>query len=317
MKRALAPLLLPLLLPLDCAHAPRPPSGPLIEHVVRPEAIDAEADRWLQDQLAILDPAAPRANKLVVYLVGLNNKPERGRAMMQELARMGFHALAPMYANDYDIRRVCAPPQDPDDDCHGKIRLEAFEGVDHSPHLEVKPANSAEVRVARLLAHLQRQFPAEGWGAFLDGERPRWSQIVVAGHSHGASTAGLIGKVRRVDRVVMLSGPFDNRNGAPAAWTARPPATPLDRTYGFSHAQEEQYSQHLKDWEAMELGKLGPLTTVDRAAPPFANSHQLVTALPPVLGKNPHGVTEAGSASPQGPDGRYLLDPVFRYLFGR
>jgi hypothetical protein len=306
---------------LGCAHAPppTPTAAPaaLIEHTVRPEAIDPRADKWLQDQLALLDPGAPRANKLVVYLVGLNNKPERGRDMGRELAKMGFHVVVPMYPNDYDIRTICAPSKDPDDDCHGKIRLEAFEGVDHSPHLEVQPANSAEVRVARLLAHLQRQFPGEGWGAYLEGDQPRWAQIVVAGHSHGASSAGLIGKVRRVDRVVMLSGPFDNRDGAPAPWTRRPPATPLDRTYGFSHAQEEQYPQHLKDWEAMELGKLGPRVPVEGAAPPFARSHQLVTSLQPPPGKNPHGVTAAGAASPLASDGHYLLDPVFRYLFGR
>ena len=289
----------------------------MIEHTVRPETADPQADRWLQDQLAYLEPSAPRANKLVVYLVGLNNKPAAGRAMMQELARMGFHVLAPMYPNDYDIRVICAPGKDPDEDCHGKIRLEAFEGIDHSPHIGVKPANSAERRVARMLAHLDRQFPGEGWGAFLDGERPRWSQIVIAGHSHGASSSGLIGKFRRVDRVVMLSGPFDNRDGAPAPWTRRAPATPLDRYYVFSHATEEQYPQHVKDWEAMELGKLGPPVTVDGAAPPFSGSHQLVTALPPPPGKNPHGVTAAGTASPVGSDGRYRLLPVFRYLFGR
>jgi hypothetical protein len=237
--------------------------------------------------------------------------------MLRELAAMGFHVVAPMYANDYDIRGICSPPRDPDDDCHGKIRLEAFEGVDHSPHLEVKPANAAERRVARLLAHLHRLFPGEGWGGYLDGDRPRWSQIVVAGHSHGASSSGLIGKVRRVDRVVMLSGPFDNRAGAPAPWTHRPPLTPLDRYYVFSHEAEEQYPQHVKDWEAMQLAKLGPLVKVDGTGPPFAHSHQLVTALPPPPGKNPHGVTAAGASSPLARDGRYRLSPVFRYLFGR
>jgi len=308
--------LLPLLL-WGCAHAAPPAPHPAAEHLVRPEALDPQADKWLQDQYALYDPAAPPAQQLVVYLVGANNKPAGGLPMMRELARMGFHVLAPMYANDYDIRTICSPAKDPDPDCHGKIRLEAFEGVDHSPHLDVQPANAAEVRVARLLAHLQGAFPAEGWGAYLEGGKPRWASIVVAGHSHGASSSGLIGKVRAVDRVVMLSGPFDNRDGAPAAWTSRPPATPLERYYVFSHTKEDQFSQHLKDWEAMELGKLGPVTSVDGARTPFGHSHQLVTALAPAPGKNPHGVTAAGAASPQGADGRYVLEPVFRYLFGR
>jgi hypothetical protein len=39
--------------------------------------------------------------------------------------------------------------------------------------------------------------------------------------------------------------------------------------------------------------------------------------LAPPAGKNPHGVTAAGAASPRTPDGHYQLEPVFRYLFGR
>jgi hypothetical protein len=300
-----------------CGHhrAAAPPA--LIEHVVRPEAIDPEANKWLQDEYALVDLAAPPAPALVVYLVGANNKPAGGRPMLIELARMGFHVLAPMYADDYDIRALCAPAKDPDDDCHGNLRLEAFEGRDHSRHIDVQPANGAERRIARLLAHLQAQHPDEGWGAFLAGDLPRWDRIIVAGHSHGASSAGLIGKVRRVDRVVMLSGPFDNRAGVSAPWTRLPGLTPIDRYFVFSHADEEQHRQHLVDWEAMSLGKLGPVVSVDGATPPYAKAHRLVTALPPPAGKNPHGVTAAGAASPLSPDGRYLLDPAFRYLFGR
>jgi hypothetical protein len=305
---------------LGCAHAPAPKDAgadSLVEHVVRPQEADPGADRWLLEEYAVLDPSVPRAGKLVVYLVGLRGKPASGRAMLRELARMGFHALAPMYPNDYEIKEICAPAADADDDCHGKARLEAFEGVDHSPHLVVTRPNSAEERVARMLAHLHRAYPAEGWGAFLDGERPRWSSIVVSGHSHGASSAGLIGKVRRVDRVVMLSGPFDNRDGASPPWTRKPGATPPDRFYGLSHLHEPQYPLHVKNWETMGLGPLRSLVDVDVTTPPYSGSHQLATALP---GGNPHGMTAAGPASPgrTPPDGDgYVLSPAWRYLFGR
>jgi hypothetical protein len=288
----------------------------LYEHALEPARLDPAADKYLAEEYAVLDTRVPAAGKLVVYLVGANNKPASGRPMMQELAAMGFHVVAPMYANP-DIRPYCAPDKDADEDCHAKLRLEAFEGTPQSPHLEVSRANSAEGRVVRMLAHLDRIQPGADWGFFLEGDRPRWSQIVIAGHSHGASSAGLIGKVRAVDRVVMLSGPFDNRGGKPAPWTARPGLTPVERVYGFSHTLEEQHAGHLQDWEAMGLGALGPVVVVESAAPPFGGSHRIVTSLPPGEGVNPHGMTAAGRASPRLPDGAYRFAPVFRYLFGR
>jgi hypothetical protein len=279
--------------------------------MVRPEAADPGADKWLEDQFAYVDRNAARAGKLVVYLVGANNKPARGREMARWLAGLGFPVVAPMYCNDYPIANLCAPSADADADCHGKARLEAFEGRDHSTHIEVSRANSAEARVARMLATLARQFPEEGWGDFLEGDNPRWPAIIIAGHSHGASSAALIGKVRAVDRVVMLSGPFDNRTGEVAPWIGRPPVTPLARVFGLSHRAEPQHAQHIKNWQAMPLA--GPVAVVDEATPPYGGSHELITALP---GDNPHGITAAGGASPRAPDGTYRLASVWRYLFG-
>jgi hypothetical protein len=168
----------------------------------------------------------------------------------------------------------------------------------------------------KMLRALDQTVPAGGWGQYLDGDKPRWAEIIVAGHSHGASSAGLIGKVRRVHRVVMLSGPFDNRAGDPAAWTKIAPATPPDRVFGFSHTQEEQHAGHVKDWGAMGLPAAGPLVVVETAAPPFSGSHQLVTSLPPANGGNPHGTTAAGKAAPRTPDGHFVYESAWRYLFG-
>ncbi len=286
------------------------------EQTLIPAELDPAADKYPAPQFAYLDPAAPRASHLVVYLVGAGNKPDRGRTMARFLAGLGFPVVVPGYANDYDIRALCQRADTPDPECHGKLRLEAFEGVDHSPHITITPPNSLETRVARMLAALEKRQPAAGWGRFLDGDRPRWSEIIVAGHSHGASSAALIGKVRQVHRVVMLSGPFDNRAGDPAPWTRQPPATPADRFYGFSHTQEEQHTGHIKDWQALGLPAFGPPVPVETSAPPYASSHQLITSLTPGTGTNYHGTTTAGNASPRLPDGHYRFQDAWRYLFG-
>ncbi len=286
------------------------------EIALLPAELDPAADKYLAPQYAYFDAKAPRARFLVVYLIGANNKPERGRTMGAWLGSMGFPVVVPGYANDYDIRALCMPPDTPDPDCHGKLRREALEGKDLSPHIAITPANSLETRIVRMIEAMAKRQPTVGWERYLAGDRPRWESIIVSGHSHGASTSGLIGKLRKVERVVMLSGPFDNRAGEPAAWTKLPSATPADRFWGFSHTQEEQYGGHIKNWSAMGLAALGPVVVVDDAGPPFGGSHQLVTSLPAANGGNPHGTTSAAKASPQLPDGRYRFEAVWRHVYG-
>jgi len=117
--------------------------------------------------------------------------------------------------------------------------------------------------------------------------------------------------------VVMLSGPFDNRGGEPAAWTRRESATPVDRFYGFTHARESQHRGHVRDWQAMGLDAVGAAVTIEGAAPPVGGSPQLITGVDVVGGKDPHGTTTASGASPRDAAGAYQFTPVWRYLFGR
>ncbi|HEY0714697.1 MAG TPA: hypothetical protein VGF45_18595, partial [Polyangia bacterium] len=226
---------------------------------------------------------------------------------------LGFPVVIPGYPNDYDIRKLCESAG-ADVDCHEKLRLEAFEGRDHSPHITVAAADCAETRIARMLKALDAKLPAAGWGKFLDGDRPRWDRIIVSGHSHGASSAGLIAKHRQVHRAVMLSGPFDNRASEAAPWTKRASMTAADRFYGFSHVSEDQHPGHLKDWAALGLG--GTVVNVDSAAPPYGGARQLITALPAAEGGNPHGSTAAGKSSPKA-GATYVYDATWKYLYGR
>jgi hypothetical protein len=303
--------------PPDAAvAAPAEPAPSPTEHVLQPAELDPAADKYLAPQYAYFDPAAKPAGRVLVYLVGKGNPPERGRAMGQWLGQQGFAVVVPGYANEYDIRELCEAPTVQDRDCHAKLRLEALEGVDHGPHIQVSRANSLQTRVVRMLDRLATEQPQVGWQRGLARGMPRWEELVVAGHSHGSSTAALIGKVRRVHRVVMLSGPFDNRGGEPAAWLTRRPLTPVERYFGFSHRAEEQHAGHLKNWTALGLAKLGKLVVVEGASPPFGNSHQLVTTRAPTEVESAHGMTTAGKASPREPDGSYHFAPVWRYLFG-
>jgi len=261
---------------------------------------DAEASESLGLQLGQLDTRVAPLGKLVVYLHGAGSAaPERcGAAEHGEmLTRLGFHVIQPCYNSYYGVGN-CG--QD-----IGGCRLEAFEGVDHHAFIAIAPPDSIERRVVEALEHLQALNPRGDWQYFLEGGAPRWSQIVVSGISHGASSAGVIGIHRLVDRVVMLSGPLDTGQ----AWLESTPATPREHFWGFSHTADDQHAGHLEAFETLAVP--GAPTFVEQADPPFGGSHRLITSSATSDG---HGSTQAGGSSPRTAN-EYMFEQAWRQLY--
>ena len=264
-----------------------------------PEKADRQATEALNTQLAFLDTRVAPRGKLVVYLHGAGSFEVCGsREHGVMLSRLGFHVFSPCYRSDYGVQN-CG------DDIAG-CRLEAFEGKDRHPFINITRANSIEGRVVAGLRLMQQLNPAGDWQFFLDGDEPRWDKIIISGISHGASTAGVIGKNRSVDRVVMLSGPFDTGQ----AWLTAPSQTPLDRFIGFTHADDRQHPGHLEAFA--QMGLPGAPVLIDTAEPPFAGTHRLVSRAPT---DNAHRAMEASAPSPRDGD-NYVYEPVWRYLYG-
>ena len=216
------------------------------------------------------------------------------------LAGLGFHVFEPCYFANYDGGiGSCG-------DDFGGCRLEAFEGVDHTDVIDIAPPDSTEVRVVRALEYLQDLHPGGDWQYFLDGDMPRWDKIVISGSSHGASSSGVVGMNRVVDRVVSLAGPLDSGQ----AWQLEDPMTPIENFYAFTHVGDNQHPGHLDAFEAMGLP--GMPTVVDEMAPPYGGSHRLVSEYP--VG-NGHGAVTAGGASPQ-QDDEWVFLPVWAYMYG-
>ena len=157
------------------------------------------------------------------------------------------------------------------------------------------------------IGYLMKQDPGGDWGYFLEGGKPYWPDIIIAGHSHGASSAGFIGTIRPASRVVMLSGPLDSGQ----AWLKVKPVTPIDRFYGFTHAADAQHAGHLVSFADMMLP--GAPASVDGAAAPYGNSHRLQSSATVTDG---HGSTTPSGASPK-VAGAYVYAPVWATMFGR
>lgn len=254
----------------------------------------------LGQELGHLDTRVAPRGELVVYLHGAGapttcGSVEHGRF----LAGLGFHVFAPCYEANYGVGNCGANI--------GECRLEAFDGVDRHAALSVGRPNSIEERIIRGLRYLAAANPQGDWAYYLDNGQPRWSRIIISGISHGASTSGLIGKVRPVSRAVMLSGPLDTNQ----AWLAMNSVSSSSTFWGFTHTQDSQHAGHLAAFQTMGLP--GAPTRIEDAGVPYGGSHRLFTSVTP-LNNDGHGSTQAGGSSPRD-GGTYVFAPVWRQLY--
>jgi hypothetical protein len=253
---------------------------------------DPQATRQLGNQFAYLDTRVEPQSKLVVYLHGAGDFANCGNGSLGTLvAGWGFHWFGPCFLSNYGVDN-CG------DDIEG-CRLEAFDGADHHAFVDIEPSDSIETRIVRGLTHVMSLNPEGDWQYFVDGDAPRWSDIIITGHSHGASTSGVIGMHREVFRVVMLAGPYDPGQ----AWLSSTPVTARERFFGFSHTGDSQHSGHLAAYEA--LGLVGTATQVDGAQPPYGGSQRLYSN---AATGDPHGSVTSGNIS------EYV--EVWAYLYG-
>lgn len=272
----------------------------LYSYMFRPSDADPMATTVNATQLAYLDTRVAPQGRLVVYLHGAGTPTTCGStAHGQLLASWGFHVISPCYESNYGVGN-CG------NDIAG-CRLEAFDGVDHHPFVNITPPNAIERRVVKAIELLQRRNPQGDWQYFLQGGSPRWDRIVISGISHGGSSTGVIAQVRPVERAVMLSGPLDSGQ----AWLTRTGMSAPEKFWGFSHTADSQHMGHLAAFASLMVP--GRPTSVDTGASPWAGTHRLITS---AMTTDGHGSTQAGGSSPRDAMGRYRFEPVWRLMYG-
>ena len=291
-----------------------PPSvGTLVEHRVRPSVTNGAITRWNSDHHAWIARATiGREGRLLVLLPGTNGTPSHATRVAREAATLGYRVIGLMYPDDRAVASECPG----DTACMSRMRDEIVRGVDSSPEVTVDLHNSIDGRLVAVLHWLQLQYPLEGWGAYLDGDAPRWSEIAVAGLSQGGGHAAYIGTIRSVARVVMFGAPTDGVNGDAVAWTSSS-VTPEERYYGFAH-QRDPFTSIVPNWLALGLEEFGGVVLVDTVGPGYAGSHMLRADVLPATGSyaDAHASVFADFATPLDGQGKPVFAPVWRYLFG-
>ncbi len=293
--------------------------GDPLEIVVAPAATDPGIDQYLDDHYVYVHPDLPLRGELVVWLPGSCGRPENYRMILREAALQGYRTIGLRYANCPSLAALCHPEQPGDPDCYEDVRRERLDGAQHTDviDLDESPANSISNRLVKLLLHLETIDPGRGWASFVDGGAPRWSDMVLAGHSQGGGYPPLVALDHLVGRVVMFAGTDTlPAGGGPAPWTSKPHVTPSDRYFVVGHVRDNLLAK-LSVWDA--LGVPGVVIDADSTPEPFDGGHRLVTNLQPETGDDDdvHGSIAGDRATPLGADGATpLLAPVWRYVLG-
>ena len=295
-------------------------SDPAIERIaVLPRATDPAIDIALDEHLVRLADNGRRNGRLLVFLASSRVAPSTAELFQQEAALVGYRVIGLSYPNTPGLASFCPSSVDPQG-CYENVRLQVITGEPQTGLVPVNEANSIDNRLLKLLEYLDATYPGEAWSQFLNSGGVKWHKIAVAGHSQGAGHAAMIAKLRRVDRVVMLSGVTDGVGLTAARWVT-PGATPAERYFGLAHARDAQFLPYDRaNWSALGLDAFGAPVAPEATEPPYAGTHTFVTDILPRTGTfvapAPHASTGVDFAVPVGADGAPILRPVWRYMLG-
>lgn len=285
------------------------------EHQVLPSSTDAGITTPNYNHFVYINQSVTAKNKLFLFFPGTGGFPANTKLLLKHAANLGYHSIGLTYPNVQSINELCIGESDTT--CHSRARLEVFDGTDRHDSINVDTANSIQNRVIKLLQHLSSTYPSENWSQYYSGSTINWNKIMVSGHSQGGGHAGIISKLKPVDRVIMFAATdWIQPLSRYADWISWTSATSSDKYYGFIHQQDEAISLILqKDtWVQYGMHAYGSIVFADTAALPYNNTHQLYTNETP--NNNPtkfHGCVVADLYTPMN-GGVAVFEDVWTHL---
>lgn len=267
-----------------------------------------QAGKPQDTEQAVVDTRVAPRGRLVIWLMGYSGP------LFDRLGDYGLHAIQVSYANKW-FGLIPTKARD-DGTSLGQMRLEAATGEDYSPLATIPKPDGMMERALQLVKSLAKEHPQGRWDQFLTEDRSglRWEKVIIAGSSHGSTTAARFAKHQRVDRVVMFCGPRDQLDN----WQGFASATPANRFFGFSHVLDGGWTgdHYCRSWQMLGLAQFGPITDVDASTPPYGNTRRLITRFH-VKGdaKRAHGSVVPGGSAGKDAKGNFIHEAVWRYLF--
>lgn len=138
--------------------------------------------------------------------------------------------------------------------CTSEFRTKRIFGNNNFSLIADEPQDAIVNRLTKLLVYLSENDKAGNWDAYLEGGKPKWSEIAVSGQSQGGGMAAFIAKKHLVARVVDFSGGWDYaKKGQIANWYFNKSITPANLWYGTYHTTEPRAKTIKETYEAMEI----------------------------------------------------------------
>lgn len=242
-----------------------------------------------------LAPTSAPTGKLVLFLNPSLGSPAQSIAsastnLYTAAIAARDHVLGLSYPSDQIIGRLCNDA----DACFLPTRTTIVTGTRQpgtAPELRaVGLTDSIHGRAALALAYLASTRPGEGWGQYLvagvdprtnPGAAVQWSKVIAMGHSQGGGHAALLARMHPLARLVVLSSPCDEANGAPASWLAASASwqtATAQLGYGFAAQSDTTCAMHTEIWDALAMA---PARRFENAAScAGASAHTATTQCP-------------------------------------
>lgn len=225
---------------------------------VRPTDIDHELATASGPHVIFRDKDESQA-PLLIFLPGTGGETvvtaKTERAFIDTALAEGYRVIILSYIDTPAVAQVCTLQvlaHDPA--CTEKIRQKRIFGDDTTGLINDRAKDAIVPRLTMLLNHLAKSDAQGHWEKYLEGDRPRWSSIVLSGQSQGGGMAAFLAKRYLVAGVIDFSGGWDMRSRTQiATWYAASGATPSQRLFGTFHVKERFAKQIAASYEAMQF----------------------------------------------------------------
>ncbi len=204
---------------------------------VSPHNLSSDITEVHSPHVALYNPEVQSRHKLILMIQGTGGSATDMHTMDSIFTDMGYHVISLDYKNNV-ISTVCEHSKD--STCSYDFRKEIITGKSLSDKTKVDSANSILNRLNTFLQYLIRKDPQGKWDRYFKKGKPIWKKIIVAGHSQGSGHAAMLGKMFKVNRVLIFSGPQDYLIDLkrPSPWLSRKSATPEKRYYAFLNLKD-------------------------------------------------------------------------------